>query len=75
MKMKVVVLESFRAYRERVQIEPGDIVALIGKNYVGKLTLFPRFRFSIAVGSRLPILIEVCRLSLTAERAGSARND
>ena len=56
MKMKAVVLEGFRAYRERVLIELGDVVAFIGKNDVGKFPLFPQSRFSLAAGSHLPIL-------------------
>jgi putative ATP-dependent endonuclease of the OLD family len=39
MRLKAIILENFRAYRERITIEIDDIVALIGKNDVGKSTV------------------------------------
>lgn len=39
MKLKALVLENFRAYRARVRIELGDLVAFIGKNDVGKSSI------------------------------------
>ncbi len=36
MKLKAVVLENFRSYRERIRIELDSITAIVGKNDKGK---------------------------------------
>src|SRR5688572_22874549 len=36
MKLKAVVLENFRSFKERTRIEIGDLTAIIGKNDQGK---------------------------------------
>lgn len=39
MKLKKVILENFRSYKDRVSIEFDDLTAFIGKNDIGKSTI------------------------------------
>ncbi|WP_425203900.1 ATP-binding protein [Priestia megaterium] len=39
MKLKKVILENFRSYKERVSIDINDLTAFIGKNDIGKSTV------------------------------------
>lgn len=40
MKLKSVILENFRGYRQRTRIEIDDLTTFIGKNDAGKSTIF-----------------------------------
>ena len=39
MKLKRLILENFRGYYERTEIDFDDLTAFIGKNNVGKSTI------------------------------------
>lgn len=39
MRLKAVILQNFRAFRERTRVYIGDLTALIGRNDVGKSTV------------------------------------
>ena len=39
MKLKSVVLEGFRSYRDRVSIDISDLTTIVGKNDHGKSTI------------------------------------
>jgi len=39
MKLKAVILENFRGYKEKIRIDLSDLTALVGKNDVGKSTI------------------------------------
>jgi len=50
MKLKTVVLEAFRTYKNRIRIELGDLVAFIGKNDVGKSSILEALSIFFASG-------------------------
>ena len=62
MRPEAVILEDFRAYQRRIRVESGDLVAFIGKDDVGKSSVLPRLRFSVAGRRGLPILAKARRL-------------
>jgi predicted ATP-dependent endonuclease of OLD family len=39
MKLKSIILENFRSYKNQIKIEVSDLTALIGKNDIGKSTI------------------------------------
>lgn len=39
MKLRRLILENFRSYKEATSIEIGDITTIIGKNDIGKSTI------------------------------------
>ncbi len=39
MKLKAVILENFRSYKNKIRVEIGDLTALVGKNDIGKSTI------------------------------------
>ena len=38
-KIKTLILENFRAYKDRIEIPLNDLTAFIGRNDVGKSTI------------------------------------
>jgi len=71
MKLKAIILEGFRAYKDKVHIGVGDLTALIGKNDVGKSSILDALSIFFESGEVKIDPLDLCVHGATAVRIGA----
>jgi predicted ATP-dependent endonuclease of OLD family len=75
MKLKAIILKGFRAYKEKVHIDVGDLTAFIGKNDVGKSSILEALSIFFESGEVKIETADLCVHGAAAVRIGAIFGD